>query len=81
MRPFPDLFGKRKRPRVKFKTLQLPREEGGTALPHLKDYLYAAQIRPLLNMCNPKCKARRRTFHHERPPPPPTTGSLKKKVS
>lgn len=47
-----------KKPRVKLKTLQLPREEGGMALPHFKDYFYAAQIEPSINMCNPTFHAR-----------------------
>ncbi len=41
-----------KKPRVRFKTLQLPKKEGGMAIPHLKDYFYSTQIRPLLNLCD-----------------------------
>ena len=40
-----------KRPRVRFTTLQLPRFRGGLALPNLRDYFIAAQVRPLLNWC------------------------------
>lgn len=37
----------KQRPRVKFSTLQLPEEKGGKALPSLRDYYLAAQLRPL----------------------------------
>ena len=40
-----------KRPRIKYKTLQLPKEKGGLALPNLQEYYYAAQIRPLVCWC------------------------------
>lgn len=46
-----------KRPRVLFKTLQLPKEKGGWGLPSLKNYYYAAQIRTLLCWCNPSYNA------------------------
>lgn len=39
-------------PRVRYKTLQLPRGSGGMGLPCLKDYYLSAQIRPLLLWCN-----------------------------
>ena len=42
-----------KRPRVKFKTLQLPKDKGGLSLPCLEDYFIAAQLRPLICWCNP----------------------------
>lgn len=41
-----------KAPRVKYKTLQLPKHGGGMGLPNLKDYYLAAQIRPLMLWCN-----------------------------
>ncbi len=41
-----------KAPRVRFKTLQLPKYSGGMGSPRLKDYYLAAQIRPLLLWCN-----------------------------
>lgn len=47
-----------KRPRVKFSTLQLPRERGGMVLPSLKDYYVSAQLRPLVCLCNPSYKAK-----------------------
>lgn len=42
-----------KKPRVRFKTLQLPKDKGGWALPSLKDYYIAAQIRTIVNWCDP----------------------------
>uniref|UniRef100_A0A671X9Z4 Reverse transcriptase domain-containing protein n=1 Tax=Sparus aurata TaxID=8175 RepID=A0A671X9Z4_SPAAU len=47
-----------KKPRVRFKTLQLPKEQGGMSLPNFKDYFFAAQTRPLINLCNPSFQAR-----------------------
>lgn len=38
-------------PRVRHKTLQLPRRSGGMGLPSLKGYYKAAQIRPLTLWC------------------------------
>jgi len=32
-----------KKPRVRYKTLQLPKDKGGMGLPNLKEYFYAAQ--------------------------------------
>lgn len=37
-----------KRPRVKFKTLQLEKQRGGLALPNLREYFYAAQLKYML---------------------------------
>ena len=36
-----------KKPRVRYKNLQVPRDKGGFALPCLKTYYQAAQIKPL----------------------------------
>lgn len=41
------------RPRVKFSTLRLPDGRGGKALPYLRDYYLAAQLRSLVCWCNP----------------------------
>uniref|UniRef100_A0A672H408 Reverse transcriptase domain-containing protein n=1 Tax=Salarias fasciatus TaxID=181472 RepID=A0A672H408_SALFA len=41
-----------KAPRVRYKTLQLPKASGGMGLPNLKDYYLAAQVKPLLLWCN-----------------------------
>ena len=42
-----------KKPRIRFKTLQLTKEKGGWGLPSLRDYYWAAQLRPMLCWCNP----------------------------
>uniref|UniRef100_A0AAR2JJM9 Reverse transcriptase domain-containing protein n=1 Tax=Pygocentrus nattereri TaxID=42514 RepID=A0AAR2JJM9_PYGNA len=47
-----------KKPRVRFKTLQLSKAEGGMGLPYFKGYYYAAQIRPLFSLCSPQFYAR-----------------------
>lgn len=46
------------RPRVRFKTLQLNKENGGLALPNFKNYYYAAQIRYLVYWCSTDYQAR-----------------------
>ncbi len=40
------------KPRTRYKTLQLDRNKGGMSLPNLKDYYYAAQLRPLVCWCD-----------------------------
>ena len=47
-----------RRPRIKYKNLQLAKIKGGVALPCLKDYYIAAQLRPLVCWCNPDYRAR-----------------------
>jgi len=47
-----------RRPRFKYQNLQLAKNKGGVALPCLKDYYIAAQLRPLICWCNPKYVAR-----------------------
>ena len=47
-----------KRPRIRYKTLQLKREAGGLGLPYLYDYYCAAQLRPLVCWCTTSYKAR-----------------------
>lgn len=49
---------KGQKPRVRFSTLQLPKEKGGMSLPCLEDYYKAAQLRYLVNWCNPHCMAK-----------------------
>ena len=48
------------KPRIKYRTLQLPKGSGGLALPCLKSYFQAAQLRVLINLCDSeyfaKCK-------------------------
>ena len=46
-----------KKPRIKFKVMQLSKDKGGMALPNLKDYYYLAQIRTLGYLCDPQFKA------------------------
>lgn len=46
------------RPRIRYRTLQLPKNKGGLALPCLKSYYQAAQMRILLNIYNPSYSAR-----------------------
>lgn len=46
-----------KRPRIRFRTLQLPKIKGGWGLPSLRDYYWAAQIRPIICWCNPSYDA------------------------
>ena len=47
-----------RRPRIRYQTLQLAKNKGGVALPCLKDYYTAAQLRPLICWCNPEYCAR-----------------------
>lgn len=47
-----------KKPRIRFKILQLSKENGGMAVPHLRNYFYSAQIKPLINLCNTNYSAR-----------------------
>ena len=51
-----------RRPRVRFKSLQLKKEEGGRALPCLQDYYYAAQLKPLICWCTPSYESKWKTM-------------------
>lgn len=51
---------KGQKPRVRFKTLQLLKEKGGTSLPCLEDYYKAAQLRYLVCWCNDDYSAKRK---------------------
>lgn len=42
-----------KRPRIRFKTLQLTKGKGGWGLPSLREYYWAAQLKPMICWCNP----------------------------
>lgn len=42
----------KKRPRVRLKTLLLPKFKGGLGMPNLKNYYWAAQLRILVNWIN-----------------------------
>lgn len=46
------------RPRIKLRTLQINKENGGLALPNLKEYYYAAQLRYIVHWCSPHYQAR-----------------------
>uniref|UniRef100_A0AAQ5YGG3 Reverse transcriptase domain-containing protein n=1 Tax=Amphiprion ocellaris TaxID=80972 RepID=A0AAQ5YGG3_AMPOC len=47
-----------KRPRIRFGTLQLKKEQGGLALPCLKYYYYASQLIPLILWCNEEYRSK-----------------------
>lgn len=51
-----------RKPRIKFKTLQLTKEKGGRVLPCLQDYYYAAQLNPLVSWCIPSFESRWKTL-------------------
>lgn len=53
-----NFIWEKRRPRVKFQTLQLPKDKGGLALPCLEDYYRAAQLRSLVFWCDPNCEAK-----------------------
>lgn len=46
-----------KRPRVRLKTLQLPKQQGGWGLPYIRHYYLAAQMRAVIYWCNPSYTA------------------------
>lgn len=46
-----------KKTRTKYKVLQLPKKKGGMALPNLREYFFAAQLRPLAGWCRPEYEA------------------------
>ena len=47
-----------KKPRIRFKTLQLAKDKGGLSLPNIKNYYQAVHIKILVNICNPSYKAK-----------------------
>ena len=47
-----------RKPRIKYSTLQLPKDKGGLSLPNLKAYFQAAQLGPLLKWCDENYIAR-----------------------
>lgn len=55
------IWGKQK-PRIKFRTLQLPKDKGGRALPSLEDYYKAAQLCSLVYWCDPLYEAKWKTL-------------------
>lgn len=46
------------RPRIRLKTLQLDKENGGLALPNFREYYYAAQLRYIVYWCSLSYQAR-----------------------
>uniref|UniRef100_A0A3B5QUX2 Reverse transcriptase domain-containing protein n=1 Tax=Xiphophorus maculatus TaxID=8083 RepID=A0A3B5QUX2_XIPMA len=42
------------RPRIKFKILQINRDQGGLGLPNLREYYYASQMRFMVCWCSPE---------------------------
>lgn len=54
-----------KRPRIRYETLRLPKDKGGMALPKLKEYFYAAQLRPVYCWCKPNYEARWKEIEKE----------------
>jgi len=52
----------KQRPRVTFFTLQLSEEKGGKAIPSLRDYYLAAQLRPLIYWRNSSYVAKWKTM-------------------
>ncbi len=48
--------------RVRFNTLQLPKDQGGRGLPSLDDYYKAAQLRHLVCWCNDEYSAKLKDF-------------------
>lgn len=47
-----------KKTKIRFKTLQLSKEQGGMVLPNFKDYFFAAQFTSMINLWNPFYEAR-----------------------
>ncbi|XP_054872348.1 LINE-1 retrotransposable element ORF2 protein isoform X1 [Amphiprion ocellaris] len=41
-----------KKPRIKFEKLQIVKDNGGMALPNLKEYYHSAQLTPIMNWCD-----------------------------
>ncbi|KAF7670040.1 hypothetical protein LDENG_00079520 [Lucifuga dentata] len=58
------IWGGRK-PRVKYEVLQLPKEDGGMALPKLEEYYISAQLRYIYCWCNPNYKAKWKDMEKE----------------
>jgi len=54
-----------KRPRVRYKTLQLPKERGGMGFPKLMEYYYAAQLRPIYCCCKSEFRAKWKDMENE----------------
>lgn len=57
-RMFSNFIWGKHRPRIKYETLQLPRNKDGMALPCLENYYKAAQLRVLTAWCDSTCDAK-----------------------
>lgn len=70
------------KPRIKLTTLQLDKERGGLALPDLKQYYYAAQMRDIVYWCSPDYQAKWKSieFNLDKVPPPAKLGWKEYKV-
>lgn len=47
-----------RKPRTKYATLLLSKDRGGMSLPNLIDYFYAAQLKPLISLCDNRIEAK-----------------------
>ncbi len=54
-----------KKPRVRYKTLQLLKERGGMGLPKLMEYFYAGQLRPIYCWCKSDFRAKLKDIEKE----------------
>ena len=57
------------RPRIKYRTLQLPKRKGGLSLPCFKSYYEAAHMKILINLCDPKYAAKWKDIEEKMVPP------------
>lgn len=67
---YQDIYGKVKRPRVCFKTLQLAKQQGGWSLPLLRYYYFAALMRAVICWCNPSYTAQWKNIEEKTLPIP-----------
>lgn len=54
-----------KKPRVRYETLQLPKDKEGMGLPKLKEYFYAAQLRYIVCWCKSEYTAKWKEMENE----------------
>lgn len=52
------LWNRKKKTWIKYCTLQLEKDKAGMALPNLKDYYGAVQLRPVVKWCNERYTAK-----------------------
>ena len=65
------------KPRIKLRTLQLEKKQGGLALPDFRQYYYAAQLRYVVYWCSPEYQAKWKNieFKLDKLPPPVRLGA------